>query len=125
MMSGQPRPEELDRVVCPLLGHAADLRHVPLLWSEQPDRPTSPRDLFVDDLALIKRLPRNDRAIAIFYCRYLSEHPDVDPEKLMRERYLAGPAVLFDHPCGSNRHSRRASKARQRNSLGREAEAVL
>jgi hypothetical protein len=96
MMSGHPRAEELDRVVCPLLGHAAGLRHVPVLWSKQPDSPPSPRDLFVDDLALIKRLPRNDRATAIFYQRYLSEHTKADPERLMRDRYLAGPAVLFE-----------------------------
>jgi len=42
--------------------------------------------------------PRNGRVTAIFYKRYLSEHPDADLEKLKAERYLAGPAVLFKEP---------------------------
>jgi hypothetical protein len=53
--------------------------------------------LYVDDLAIPKELPRNERATAIYRSRYLARHPSFDPEALP---FIAGPAVLFGESVG-------------------------
>jgi len=47
----------------------------------------------LDDLAIPKGLPRNERATAIHRNAYMAKHPDANRESLC---YIAGPAVLFD-----------------------------
>lgn len=50
-------------------------------------------DMFVDEEGLLKRLPRNDKATAIYRAHYLNQHPGIDPEQL---GFIAGTAVIFD-----------------------------
>ncbi|WP_070096221.1 hypothetical protein [Pseudomonas sp. NBRC 111139] len=50
-------------------------------------------DMFVDEEGLLKRLPRNDKATAIYRAHYLKQNPGVDPEQL---GFIAGTAVIFD-----------------------------
>lgn len=50
-------------------------------------------DMFVDEEGLLKRLPRNDKATAIYRAHYLKQHPGIDPEQL---GFIAGTAVIFD-----------------------------
>ena len=50
-------------------------------------------DMFVDDQGLLKQLPRNDKATAIYRAHYLKQSPGIDPEQL---GFIAGTAVIFD-----------------------------
>lgn len=50
-------------------------------------------DMFVDEEGLLKRLPRNDKATAIYRTHYLKQNPGIDPEQL---GFIAGTAVIFD-----------------------------
>lgn len=50
-------------------------------------------DMFVDEEGLLKRLPRNDKATAIYRAHYLKQNPGVEPEQL---GFIAGTAVIFD-----------------------------
>ena len=50
-------------------------------------------DMFVDEEGLLKHLPRNDKATAIYRAHYLKQHPGIDPEQL---GFIAGTAVIFD-----------------------------
>lgn len=54
------------------------------------------KSMVVDDLALVKDLPRNERATAIFRSQYVELNPESNPERLP---YIAGPAVIFDQKC--------------------------
>lgn len=49
-------------------------------------------DLFVDESGLDKRLPRNEKATAIYRHNVLTQEPGTDPESLP---YVVGDAVLF------------------------------
>ena len=51
------------------------------------------KGMYVDDLAQIKDLPRNERATALFRAHYLAANRFINPESLP---FIAGPAVLFD-----------------------------
>jgi len=56
------------------------------------------RDMFVSEIGRMELttrgpLPRNDRATAIYRAKWLTRHPEVDPESLP---FIAGPAVLFE-----------------------------
>lgn len=53
------------------------------------------RGMYVDDLAHLKDLPRNERATALYRSHYVLSHPFVQPESLP---YIAGTAVLFTSP---------------------------
>lgn len=74
------------KLVEPLL-NGAHLEHVTVMHDGKR------RDMFVDDEGLLKRLPRNDRATAIYRSNWISRHPGVDPETL---NWIAGPAILFE-----------------------------
>lgn len=50
-------------------------------------------DMFVDEDGLLKELPRNDKATAIYRAHYLKRNPGVDPEQL---GFIAGTAVIFN-----------------------------
>lgn len=50
-------------------------------------------DMFVDEEGLLKRLPRNDKATAIYRAHYLKQNPGTEPEQL---GFIAGTAVIFD-----------------------------
>jgi len=50
-------------------------------------------DMFVDEEGLLKRLPRNDKATAIYRAHHLKQNPGVEPEQL---GFIAGTAVIFD-----------------------------
>lgn len=49
-------------------------------------------DMFVDDDGLGKRLPRNEKATAIYRRNWLEKYPQTNPERMP---YIAGPAVVF------------------------------
>lgn len=55
-------------------------------------------DLFVDEGGHEKRLPRNEKATAIYRNNVLSHEPGTDPESLP---HIAGDAVLFNRPVWS------------------------
>lgn len=52
-------------------------------------------DMFVDEEGLLKRLPRNEKATAIYRANWLAQHPATDPEEL---NLIVGTAVLFTRP---------------------------
>jgi hypothetical protein len=85
-----PSRQEIARVVRPLIDDATMMR-VPVTRAETG----LAVDMFVDELAIIKDLPRNERATTIFREEYLLWHPFADPAKL---RFIAGTAILFDEP---------------------------
>jgi hypothetical protein len=87
MMPEQPSTDILRQAAEPHLDNARLQRVKVLVDGER-------RDMFIDDLAIPKGLPRNKRATAIYHREaYTSKHPDADPESLC---YIAGPVVLFD-----------------------------
>lgn len=52
-------------------------------------------DMFVDEMAHLKQLPRNEMATKLYRERYLAEQPDADPRRLP---HIAGNAVVFHRP---------------------------
>jgi hypothetical protein len=90
LMERNPIHEELFDLVEPHLGGASPM-HIRVLcpytnvWT----------DMFIDNMAALKRLPRNEEATKIFRNGYLAKRPNDDPEKLP---YIAGPAVVFLRP---------------------------
>lgn len=50
-------------------------------------------DMFVDEIGLLKQLPRNEPATAIYRNNWLTQHPGTDPEVLPA---IYGAAVLFE-----------------------------
>lgn len=55
-------------------------------------------DLFVDEGGLDKRLPRNEKATAIYRNNVMTQEPGTDPESLA---CIVGDAVLFSRPVWS------------------------
>lgn len=49
-------------------------------------------DMFVDEDGHTKRLPRNEKATAIYRNNWLTQHPNTDPESMA---CIVGPAVVF------------------------------
>lgn len=52
-----------------------------------------PTDMFVDEIGLMKGLPRNDKATEHYRRNWLSKHPNTPPEHL---GFIVGTAVVFD-----------------------------
>lgn len=50
-------------------------------------------DMFVDEMGVLKELPRNAIATGVYRSHWLLSHPGYDPELLP---FVAGNAVLFD-----------------------------
>lgn len=76
----------LKEIIQPLL-NGADLEHVSVLFKDKPT------DMFVDDVGLLKGLPRNDEATDIYRAFWMKHHPGHKPEDLS---FIAGTAVVFD-----------------------------
>jgi hypothetical protein len=51
----------------------------------------APADMFVDETGVLKGLPRNEAATAIYRANWLKQHPEQDPEALP---HIAGTAVV-------------------------------
>ena len=91
----KPTLPELRRAISPLIGGGTAC-HVSVLNPQTGGR----RDMFYDELAGPKGLPRNDDATAIYRRAYLARFPDVDPEAL---DWVAGDAVVVkDRSVWSN-----------------------
>jgi hypothetical protein len=81
----EPGYDTLRQVIEPILD-GAHLEHVNVLFDNKYT------DMFVDDTGLLKGLPRNEVATAIYRNNTLKHHPEVKPEELT---HIAGTAVLF------------------------------
>jgi hypothetical protein len=77
---------QLKAIVQPIIGEHNDFERVAVLYQEQPT------DMFVDELGVLKNLPRNERATAIYRNNWLKQKPGTHPETLP---WIVGPAVLF------------------------------
>jgi hypothetical protein len=84
-MSDPPTYDELRKVVEPHL--AADLEHV-YVWNDRS--PGDRADMFVDEMGVLKNLPRNEEATRLY--REASVRTGEDAESLP---HIAGVAVLF------------------------------
>ena len=75
-----PRPNlhQLNKVMAPYFPNAYT-EHVNVLVGSRYT------DMFVDENGHTKRLPRNEKATAIYRNNWLTQHPNTDP----------GPAVVF------------------------------
>lgn len=85
-MPDKPGFGMLRRVITPHL-NGGNLEHVAVLHEGER------RDMFVDDIGLLKALPLNPEATAIYRNNTLTNYPDTKPESLPA---IYGPAVLFD-----------------------------
>lgn len=79
---------ELKEILTPLLD-GGRLEHVSVLFNGKA------ADMFVDDIGVLKGLPRNDAATEIYRTNSMKWNPDQDPESLPA---IHGPAVVFDKP---------------------------
>lgn len=86
--SKEPTLAEIKEVVVPLLGDA-EMEHVYVLLDGKPT------DMFVDELGVVKHLPRNDEATAIYRASWMQWHLESDPETLPA---IHGVAVVFEKP---------------------------
>jgi hypothetical protein len=85
LISGDPI-DDIDRAVAEYLEGGTPFRILMTLDGR-------PKALYVDDLAIPKELPRNERATRLYQAKYIANNPDADPATLP---YVAGPAVLVD-----------------------------
>ncbi|MGE4043411.1 MAG: hypothetical protein AB7F35_01065 [Acetobacteraceae bacterium] len=82
----QPEYHHIKELAMPLLGGAYPER-VAVLFNGKP------ADMFVDEIGMLKGLPRNREATAIYRANRLTKHPDTDPETLPA---IYGTAIVFD-----------------------------
>lgn len=80
----EPGYHALKAIINPLLD--GELEHVTVLHEDER------RDMFVDENGVLKELPRNEAATAIYRNNWLTQHPDAAPEDLSA---IYGTAVLF------------------------------
>jgi hypothetical protein len=85
-LPAEPDYFQLKAVIQPIIGEHNDFERVAVLHDGQAT------DLFVDENGLLKGLPRNERATAIYRHNWLTQHPGTDPETLP---WIVGVAVLF------------------------------
>lgn len=93
---GETEAREIDLLDDPGYHRLKDLLH-PLLDGGVLEHVTvlhdgKRTDMFVDDCGLLKSLPRNEAATAIYRNNWLTQHPDEEPESLPA---IHGPAILF------------------------------
>lgn len=81
----EPGFRAIAALIRPILD-GADPEHVAVLYQGKR------RDMFVDEIGLVKGLPRNNIATAIYRNNWLTRHPGTEPESL---NFIAGTAVLF------------------------------
>src|SRR5262245_31118206 len=86
VMSAKPAWEELDLFVADHLDCCTPMKVGLIISNEE-------RDMFIDGIASMKELPRNELATSLYRANYLAKHPGTDPEKLP---FICGPAILFD-----------------------------
>lgn len=87
----EPGYHKIRDLVEPILGDGEPMEHVSVLWQGKR------ADMFVSKyghMALDSRppLPRNDRATDIYRTKWMTQHPDGDPESLLT---ITGTAILF------------------------------
>jgi hypothetical protein len=83
----EPEFTSLRGLIKAKLDHA-EFEHVTVFWNDEY------RDMFVDDTGVLKGLPINARATAIYWNNTRIHMPDdYDPETMAM---IHGPAVLFD-----------------------------
>jgi hypothetical protein len=91
-----PSLKALHEIIDPLL-NGGDLEHVNVLAAFDPGAEVQHLDMFVDEIGIVKGLPRNDRATVIYRQATMLGRTGipapVDPETL---DFIAGTAVLFD-----------------------------
>jgi hypothetical protein len=88
----EPSYQELRDIITPLLDGAA-LEHVYVLADFAGGTDFKRADMFVDEMSLVRRLPRNEAATVIYRRNSMLREPGKDPESMS---WIAGPAVLFD-----------------------------
>ncbi|MDB5412095.1 MAG: hypothetical protein JWR10_430, partial [Rubritepida sp.] len=83
-----PRPglDQLKAVIMPLLG-CEQMEHVWVLWEGRQ------ADMFVDETGVLKGLPENQVASAIYRAAFLRRNPGANPNALPA---IHGTAVLFE-----------------------------
>jgi hypothetical protein len=91
-----PTLAQLKALIDPIV--EGDLEHVAVIDpAKVDDAEIDPgedrRDLFVDELSVVRDKPRNDAATAIYRANWLRGNPDTDPQSLP---WIGGTAVLFD-----------------------------
>jgi hypothetical protein len=91
-LPNEPNYKQLEAVIRPLLD-GADLEHVNVLADFNGGSDYRPADMFVDEIGLIKRLPRNEAATRIYRRATLLNNPAIEPERLS---FIAGVAILFE-----------------------------
>ena len=84
-MGPSPTLKELHDTVEPHLG-GNGMEHVLVLLAGRP------ADMFVDEIGVLKGLPRNEKATLIYRANWMARHPKCDRETLP---WIAGAAVLF------------------------------
>lgn len=84
-LARHPGLKKLREVLAPYLD-GGELEHVSVLHQGRRS------DMFVDDIGVLKELPRNEAATAIYRSYWLESHPGTDPETLPP---ICGPAILF------------------------------
>ena len=85
-MAHSPTLKELHDTVEPHLG-GNGMEHVLVLLAGRP------ADMFVDEIGVLKGLPRNEKATLIYRANWMARHPADNPETLPE---IAGPVVIFD-----------------------------
>ena len=82
----EPGYARLREIMEPLLDGAM-LEHVSVLFEDRR------ADMFVDEMGMIKELPRNDAATDIYRANWLKHHPDSNPDD---SPAIYGAAIVFD-----------------------------
>lgn len=85
-LPAEPDYFQLKAVIQPIIGERNDFERVNVLNNG------GYTDMFVDENGLLKGLPLNTKASAIYRANWLKQHPKVDPESLPP---IVGTAVLF------------------------------
>lgn len=84
-----PSLDQLRAIILPVLGKGNWPQRVAVLHNARRT------DMFVDEDGLLRGLPRNEAATAIYRANWLAMHPGTEPESLA---YVVGDVVLFSRP---------------------------
>ncbi len=69
---------------------SGEIEHVTIM---RPNSNDGAADMFVDEMGVMKGLPRNEKATELYRAWWLYHHPHDDPESLP---WIAGVAIVFD-----------------------------
>lgn len=81
-----PDYEQIKAVVEPIIGAGVYFERINVLHDGRYT------DMFVDEEGLLKGLPRNEKATAIYRANWLAQRPGTPPEAIA---FTVGTAVLF------------------------------